>query len=358
MYIQEKDLQLNKGEYAQRKYLPYEGKVFLAKRRIIEWSDYWDEQVYVSFSGGLDSTVLLALVRMTLGSEIPAVFCNTGLEFPEIIRFARSFQAYGTYEEIRPAMNFRQVILKEGYPLISKENASKIRKLRHGKLSPRYRNYLLNGDERGKFGMLPKKWQKYIYGPYDISEKCCLIMKEKPFNQYVKKTGRQPFVGITQDESFRRAHQYAKTGCNVYDGRMIKSQPLGPWTKQDVLRFAYEHMGETIVPAYGGKPYEFSICPVYGEIIKDAQGIYHLTGEQRTGCMFCGFGVTEEKESNRFQRMQTAYPKQYEFCMKPTEEGGLGMRCVLEYLGVPYETWESVGQMCLEFDEENQAKTA
>lgn len=60
---------------------------------------------------------------MTLGSEIPAVFCNTGLEFPEIIQFARSFQGYGAYEEIRPAMNFRQVILKEGYPLISKENA-------------------------------------------------------------------------------------------------------------------------------------------------------------------------------------------------------------------------------------------
>ena len=177
MYIQEKDLKLNKGYYIQRKYLPYEGKLMLAKRRIMEWYDYWDGQVYVSFSGGLDSTVLLALVRMTLGSEIPAVFCNTGLEFPEIIQFARSFQAYGAYEEIRPATNFRQVILKEGYPLISKENASKIRKLRHGKLSPRYRNYLLNGDERGKFGMLPKKWQKYIYGPYDISEKCCLIMK-------------------------------------------------------------------------------------------------------------------------------------------------------------------------------------
>ena len=186
MYIQEKDLKLNRGYYIQRKYLPYEGKLMLAKRRIMEWYDYWDGQVYVSFSGGLDSTVLLALVRMTLGSEIPAVFCNTGLEFPEIIQFARSFQAYGAYEEIRPAMNFRQVILKEGYPLISKENASKIRKLRHGKLSPRYRNYLLNGDERGKFGMLPKKWQKYVKGPYDISEKCCLIMKEKPFNQYAK----------------------------------------------------------------------------------------------------------------------------------------------------------------------------
>lgn len=114
MYIQEKDLKLNKGYYIQRKYLPYEGKLMLARRRIMEWYDYWDGQVYVSFSGGLDSTVLLALVRMTLGSEIPTVFCNTGLEFPEIIQFARSFQAYGTYEEIRPAMNFRQVILKEG----------------------------------------------------------------------------------------------------------------------------------------------------------------------------------------------------------------------------------------------------
>ena len=44
--------------------------------------------------------------------------------------------------------------------------------------------------------------------------------------------------------------------------------------------------------------------------------------------------------------------------MKPTEKGGLGMRSVLEYLGVPYETWESVGQMRLEFDENNQARAA
>ena len=85
MYIQEKDLKLNKGYYIRRKYLPYEGKLMLAKRRIMEWYDYWDGQVYVSFSGGLDSTVLLALVRMTLGSEIPAVFCNTGLEFRRVL---------------------------------------------------------------------------------------------------------------------------------------------------------------------------------------------------------------------------------------------------------------------------------
>lgn len=347
MYIQTKELKLNKGFYAQRKYLEYEAKLLLAKRRIKEWYEYWDGMVYVSFSGGLDSTVLLALIRMVLGKDIPAVFCNTGLEYPEIVRFARKAKEHGSYEEIRPDKNFRQVIMEEGYPVISKENASKIKKLRHGNLSPRYRNYLLNGDERGKFGMLPKKWQEYIYAPFDISDKCCDIMKKKPFNKYVKMTGCYPFIGITQDESFRREHQYSKTGCNVYEGSMIKSQPLGPWTKQDVLRFAYEHLGKPIFMP-DGSSYIFEVCSVYGDIIKDLRGIYHLTGEQRTGCMYCGFGVMNEKEPNRFQRMQESHPKHYNMCMKPVEEGGLGMQSVLSYMGVPYETWESVGQLRLD----------
>lgn len=349
MFIQPKDLKLNKGFYAQRKFLPYEEKVKLAIRRIREWEEFWDGMVYVSYSGGLDSTVLLALVRMTLGKEVPAVFCNTGLEYPEIVRFARKAKEHGAYKEIRPEKNFRQVILEEGYPVISKENAGKIRKLRHGNLSPRYRNYLLHGDERGKYGMLPKKWQKYIYAPFEISDKCCDVMKKKPFNKYVKETGCYPMMGITQDESFRRANQYSRTGCNVYDGTTIKSQPLGPWTKQDVLRFAYEHMGKEIV-LLDGSSYIFNICSVYGKIEKDAQGIFHLTGEQRTGCMYCAFGVTEEKEPNRFQRMQSSHPKYYGFCMKPVAEGGLGMKEVLSYMDVPYETWESVGQMRLDLE--------
>ncbi|MDO4275047.1 MAG: phosphoadenosine phosphosulfate reductase family protein [Eubacteriales bacterium] len=354
MYIQNKDLKYQEWAYAQRKYLPYEEKVKLAIRRIKEWDEYWGGMVYVSFSGGLDSTVLLALVRMTLGKKIPAVFCNSGLEYPEIVSFARKAEQHGDFEEIRPEKNFRQVILEEGYPVISKENAGKMRKLRHGNLSPRYRNYLLNGDERGKFGMLPKKWQKYINAPFEISEKCCDIMKKKPFLKYVKRTGRYPFMRISQDESFRRAHQYSKTGCNVYDGSTIKSQPLGPWTKQDVMRFAYEHLGEKIVLP-DGSSYIFDICSVYGTIHKDTQGIFHLTGEQRTGCMYCAFGVTEEPEPNRFQRMQSAYPKRYDLCMKPTEVGGLGMKRVLQYMDVPCETWESVGQMSLNFEDEKVA---
>ena len=339
MFIKENDLNLNAWQFSQRKYLPWEVKLQLTRTRIREWYENWNEMVYVSYSGGLDSTVLLDLVRKEVGNSIPAVFSNTGLEFPEIVKFAR--KASGEYHEIEPRdkegnrISFRDVILTEGYPVVSKETAIKVRKLRHGNLSERYRNYLLNGDERGKFGMLPKKWRFLITAPFDTSEKCCDVMKKNPFKKYVKETGRVPLIGVTQDEGFKREHQYAKTGCNVYDGSTIKSQPLGFWTKQDVLRYVIEN--------------DLEICPVYGDIKRTPCGEYYLTGEQRTGCMFCAFGAHLEAEPNRFQRMSAQYPNQYKFCMKPVCEGGLGMAEVLEYIGIPWTTWDAQGQ--LSFDD-------
>ena len=335
MFIKEDDLKLNDWQFSQRKYLPWETKLHLTKTRIHEWYDNWGGEVYISYSGGLDSTVLLHLIRETIGDDVPAVFSNTGLEFPEIVKFVR--QVGGEFREIYPVdkdgkrISFRNVVLNEGYPLISKETAAKIRKLRHGNLSERYRNYLLNGDERGKFGVLSQKWKFLLEAPFDTSEKCCDIMKKAPFKRYHKETGRVPYIGTTQDESFIREHKYAKSGCNVYDGTTIKSQPMGFWTKQDVLRYVVEN--------------DLEICSVYGDIKQTPCGEYYLTGEQRTGCMFCAFGAHLEPEPNRFQRMASAYPKQYQFCMKPVCEGGLGMAEVLDYVGIPWTTWEAQGQM-------------
>ena len=326
VYIQEDDLKLNDWQFSQRKYLPYETKLILTKKRIEEWHDNWGGLVYIAFSGGLDSTVLLHLVREVLGSDIPAVFSDTGLEFPEIKEFVRSFD---NVVIIRPKMNFKKVIETYGYPIISKETAAKIRKLRHGNLSDKYRNYLLNGDERGKLGMLAKKWQFLIDAPFDTSEKCCDVMKKTPFRNYNKETGRLPYIGITQDESFMRERQYARTGCNVYDANKPKSQPLGFWTKQDVLRYVVEN--------------QIEICSVYGEIKRKCDGTYYLTGEQRTGCVFCAFGCHLEKEPNRFQRLEKTHPQIHKYCMN-----NLGMKEVLEYIDVPYTTWESQGQMKLE----------
>lgn len=72
--------------------LPLFAKVLMTKARIREWiAHYGENGVYVSFSGGKDSTVLLHLVREEF-PEVEAVFVNTGLEYPEIQRFVKSFE--------------------------------------------------------------------------------------------------------------------------------------------------------------------------------------------------------------------------------------------------------------------------
>lgn len=104
--------------------LPLDLKVARTKQRIREWVDYWGkDHVYVSFSGGKDSTVLLHIVREMYGDEIPAVFVNTGLEYPEIQRAVRS---YPNVVVLTPEMNFREVLSRYGYPVISKEVSNSI----------------------------------------------------------------------------------------------------------------------------------------------------------------------------------------------------------------------------------------
>lgn len=313
MYIMDKDLKLEEWEFSQRKFLPYEVKLQLTAKSIREWHAYYRGMVYLSFSGGLDSTVLAHILERVLGrNAVPKVYVDTGLEFPQIREFVHSFDV----EVLYPERSFRDVILERGYPLVSKEVAAKVRKLRHGNLSDRYRNYLLHGDERGSLGKLPECWKFLINAPFDTSEECCAIMKERPLERYMKQTGRVPYIGITQDEGMMRARQYSRTGCNVYHAAVPKSQPLGFWTRQDILRYVVEN--------------RVRYCPVYG-CIGHADGKFFNTGEQRTGCRFCAMGCHLEKEPNRFQRLRVCDPKAYAYIMKPVTEGGLGFDYVLNY---------------------------
>ena len=55
--------------------------------------------------------------------NIPAVFSNTGLEYPEIQKFVKSFD---NVDIVTPSMNFGQVITTYGYPIIGKEVAEAI----------------------------------------------------------------------------------------------------------------------------------------------------------------------------------------------------------------------------------------
>ena len=102
--------------------LPLERKIMITQTRIMEWYQRYNGNVYVSFSGGKDSTVLLHIARKMF-PDIPAVFSNTGLEYYEIQRFAKQ---HDNVTFIAPKIRFDQVVSQFGYPLISKEVAEAI----------------------------------------------------------------------------------------------------------------------------------------------------------------------------------------------------------------------------------------
>lgn len=299
--------------------LPLEAKIIKTQQRIREWYEYWDGEVYVSFSGGKDSTVLLNLIR-ELYPNVPAVFINTGLEYPEIVEFVRSIK---NVVELRPKINFKKVIETYGYPVISKKNARFIRDLQNPTEKNKItRNLRLTGfNQNGKFCpsmILPKKYLYLVNAPFKISEQCCDIMKKEPFHRYQKETQRKPIIGTMASESDIRASDYRKQGCNAYHLNEPKSQPMSFWTEQDVLQY----LKQTKIP----------YASVYGDIIEDENGKLITTGEHRTGCIFCMFGVHLEKEPNRFQRMKITHPQLYNYCMNK-----LGLKEVLDYINVKYD---------------------
>lgn len=108
----------------QMQSLPLDAKVRMSAQRIMAWYEHFDGQVYVSFSGGKDSTVLVDLVRNVCGlSDVPLVFVDTGLEYPEIREFVKTFD---NVTWLKPSMNFKEVIKTYGYPFISKEVSNNV----------------------------------------------------------------------------------------------------------------------------------------------------------------------------------------------------------------------------------------
>lgn len=226
-----KVLKVEKWQLQQRIALPLEAKINFSLDRIRQWYEYYDGNVYVSFSGGKDSTVLLHLVR-SLYPDVEAAFCNTGLEFPEIREFVDTVD---NVAPLKPKMNFRQVIDKYGYPVISKEQAAFIEEFRNTK-SPKLMKTRLEGNKWGR-GKISKKWRYLIDAPFKISDKCCDIMKKDPAKEFEKKTGKHPYIGTTVGESAQRVSNYLMYGCNAFEKKRPTSQPLSIWTDQDILEY-------------------------------------------------------------------------------------------------------------------------
>lgn len=339
------------SDLRQMQSLPLEAKIAMTQRRIREWYDHWDGQVYVSFSGGKDSTVLKHLVENTPGVyDVPSLFVNTGLEFPEIQKFAMSQPNVIT---MRPEMRFDEVIKKYGYPVISKNVAEKIY---YAQLGREYGIKAMRGEDKDGN---PYAWRKQLikYAPLvdsgiPISAYCCGIMKKKPAKKFEKETGRKAIIGTLAEESALRRQAWIKNGCNAFGSARPISQPMSFWTEQDVLHYI--------------KCYNVPYCSIYGDIVVDTAadipeeqtniidylGDYEegdrlkTTGYARTGCIFCMFGCHLQKEPNNFQRLKETHPRQYDYCInggefvegkwQPNKEG-LGLGYVLDYIGVKYK---------------------
>lgn len=389
-------------DLAQMQSLPLEAKIRMTQERIKVWYESWkrfeivnketgrtrfetidcrdifaepelkeneyigeinDGQVYVSFSGGKDSTVLKHIIDQ-MYDDVPSVFVNTGLEYPEIQQFVRDIKAgkYGCFnsdvEIMRPEIRFDQVIIKHGYPVISKDVAMSVKTAKYNKNTYRFKK--LSGtavDKHGNHSMynMPK-WAFLMDAPFDTSSKCCDVMKKRPAHKYQKQTGRKPIIGTMTQESRNRYVSWLKNGCNAFEAKKPTSQPLSFWTEQDVFHYI--------------KKYNVPYASVYGDIVIDEKvdgentlkgqlnmidylncyeqsDILKTTGCNRTGCIFCMFGCHLEKEPNRFQQLKETHPRQYEYCIgggEYNEEGkwqpskdGLGMGKVLDYIGVKYD---------------------
>ena len=297
------------------------------------------------------------------------MFCDTGLEYPEIREFVRTID---NVEWLKPEINFKKVIETYGYPFISKEVSAIIgggqgalRILEEEGLDIENRELVIEEcakrlkkqrgawralaqcygaltkdnvitscvpeDEKYHFSGIPKKYTPMVYAPFKVSDQCCKIMKKAPAHEYEERTGRKGITGQMAVESLMRQAQWIKYGCNAFEQKHPKSNPMSFWTEQDVLRYIKQH--------------NIPICSIYGDVVYvDENGNYYdtaidaegaklcTTWLERTGCMFCGYGCQFEKEDGRFVKMKDTHPKQYAYIMKPWDDGGLGYKEVIDWM--------------------------
>lgn len=294
--------------------------------------------VYVGFSGGKDSTVLLDLVRR-IYPDVEAVFVDTGLEYPEIKSFVNTIN---NVTKLKPEMSFREVIAKYGYPVFGKETARYIKS---------YRKYLEDIKENPDTKMTTDVMKILGLPPFDstsrynksrfkdfaensaikVSNICCDIMKKNPIHKWEKTNKKYPILGILTEESMLREVDWVHNGCNGFNMKRPRSIPLAFWTEQDILHYL--------------KNYSIPYSPIYGDIVDEwtaykrkpnfPTGKLITTGEKRTGCMYCLFGQHLSKETN-LQRMAKTHPKIYDYCLRPFEQGGLGLEEVCKQAGIKY----------------------
>lgn len=290
--------------------LPLEDKIEFSKSVIREWHKHWNGNVFVAFSGGKDSTVLLHLVRSVF-PDVKAVFSNTGLEYPEIMKFAKS---HDNVEIVQPRKKFIKVLEEDGFPVTNKQQARKIVRLQkatQNNFASRRLSLTGYSTSKGTYNRKSKvsdKWLPLAFSDVKITDACCDYLKKDPLKKWKKEnSGIMAFTGLMLGEGSSRDLNLLSRPCNMFDSGDPTSVPLKFWNDKDVYEYA--------------KKFNVEICSVY----KD----FNL---KRTGCTFCGYGAEmEDQNNNRFTKLKDSHPKQYNIFINK-----YGMSKALDYAGINY----------------------
>ena len=264
-------------------------KVMQAIHRIEDLYFHTNGNCYVSFSGGKDSTVLLALIKMSVDvgvlppEGIKAVFINTGVEMQATIDFVKWCKESGYYkniEMIRPKLPYAKVISKYGKPIKSKMKAQYLGSWQKGNRSENVMSYLVYGEslKTGKQFTRTKLAAKdfhMIHPNFDIkvSNNCCKYLKKEASKDYdIENNTQGKILGLRGGEGgarqlavIKRLHNGGKL-CTYYSGKIMIKTPIIDWTDEDVDEFI--------------ETYNVPLSRAYTEY-----------GLKRTGCYGCPFAL-------------------------------------------------------------------
>lgn len=346
---------ISKNELTNRLSWPLDLKIEWFIKRFYEFFLEFDGEVYLSYSGGKDSDVGTDIIdkiwdgtfkhlipghiyKKVISFEKPElVFCNTGLEFPEIVLHVKkkglTWGGRGLIM-LKPKMGFTRVIKEIGVAVGSKKIASTVERLKKYLASPTANNlatrtlYLTGirrDGEKSKTGKLSTKWMKLLDAPFNVTDQCCNIFKKEPFKLYQKENRRKPVVFTTTSESGLRVQSYLQTGCNSFESGKQKSRPFSIFTEANVWEYADR--------------FKLRFCEVYYERTNNVEQLdgsfklIALEAEKRTGCTFCLFGIhlEDKKKNNRIQRLGISHPKYYDIVVNKC-----GLGDILKWLKIAY----------------------
>lgn len=267
-------------------------------RQII--NQYGQDNFYVSFSGGKDSTVLSALIDLALPyNRIPRVYADTGIEYNMIRDFVIKKQdECNTWKLfiIEPEVPIKPTLEKYGYPFKSKIHSHCVMLYQKDPKQKMWQGYTGKRPEFWHGSTCPKilEYQFTDKNSIKISDMCCIKMKEEPLIKWAKNNNRSiAIVGIMSDEGGRRM----RSSCLQFKGKKLsKFQPLIPLTKEWEDWFINE--------------YNIDICDLYKEP-------YNFV---RTGCKGCPFAINLQHELDTLEKYFPNERKQCEYIWKPVYE--------------------------------------